>query len=134
MKVLLTGHDGYIGSVMMPVLQAAGHQVVGVDTFYYSDHHPKSMNNGRRVIDLDIRDLTPELLEGFDAFIHLAALSNDPLSQINPELTFAINHKASIQIGENGKGGRGSALSLCINVQRLWCCKSGRAGNGKDQA
>ena len=103
MKVLLTGHDGYIGSVMMPVLQAAGHQVVGVDTFYYSDHRPKSMKNGRRVIELDIREFTPELLEGFDAFIHLAALSNDPLSQINPELTFAINHKASISVATLAK-------------------------------
>ena len=103
MKVLLTGHDGYIGSVMMPILQAGGHKVVGVDTFYYSDHRPKSMKNEYRVIDLDIRDLTPDVFEGFDAFIHLAALSNDPLSQINPDLTFEINHKASVHVAKMAK-------------------------------
>ena len=98
MKVLITGHDGYIGSVMVPILQAAGHEIVGMDTFFFSNHYSKPINTGILELHHDIRDFIPEGLDGFDAIIHLAALSNDPLSLINPELTFEINHRASIRI------------------------------------
>ena len=103
MKVLITGHDGYIGSVMVPVLQAAGHEIVGMDTFFFSNHHSKPINTGILELHQDIRDFVPVGFEGFDAVIHLAALSNDPLGEINPELTFEINHKASVKMAELAK-------------------------------
>jgi len=103
MKVLITGHDGYIGSVMVPLLQAAGHEVVGVDTFFFSNHHFEPISKAILELHLDIRDFVPEEFEGFDAVIHLAALSNDPLSEINPELTFEINHRASVSMAKLAK-------------------------------
>jgi nucleoside-diphosphate-sugar epimerase len=97
LKVLLTGYDGYIGSVMMPALQAAGHDVVGLDTFFFANH----LNNHLR---RDIRDGIGEEMEGFEAVIHLAALSNDPLGELDPQLTYEINHKASVRLAQAAKG------------------------------
>ncbi len=103
MKVLVTGHDGYIGSVMIPVLRAAGHEVVGADTFFYCDHLPRRRNNGFLELDQDIRDFVSAGFEGFEAVIHLAALSNDPLGELNPELTYEINHKATLRMAKLAK-------------------------------
>jgi nucleoside-diphosphate-sugar epimerase len=90
MRVLVTGHHGYIGSVTAPLLADAGHDVVGLDTFYY-----RGCDFGRDEkvpsIDMDVRDVRAETLAGFDAIVHLAALSNDPIGDLNPELTYAIN-------------------------------------------
>ena len=108
MKVLVTGHDGYIGSVMVPALRAAGHDVRGVDTFFYADA-PDAAASGERGrirpwdVHGDIRDLAPELFDGFDAVIHLAALSNDPIGELNPELTHEINHRASVRLAQLAK-------------------------------
>ncbi len=98
MKVLLTGHDGYIGSVMVPMLIAAGHEVVGVDTLFFSNHKAEPRRKSMLELQQDIRDFVPAGVEGVEAVIHLAALSNDPLSQINPELTYEINHRASVRL------------------------------------
>ena len=95
MNILLTGHDGYIGSVLAPMLQAAGHTVRGADTFFYAPESLRSQANGALK---DIRDLTVEDLDGVEAVIHLAALSNDPLGELNPQLTYAINHQASVRL------------------------------------
>jgi nucleoside-diphosphate-sugar epimerase len=84
MNILLTGCDGYIGSVMKPMLEEAGHKVRGVDTYYFS----------MGAYGQDIRDCYFPVNK-FDAVIHLAALSNDPMGELNPELTFEINHKAT---------------------------------------
>ena len=100
MKVLVTGHDGYIGAVMVPVLQAAGHQVVGVDTGFFSDGRHEAMRNGFLNIRKDIRDLVLKDFTGFDAVVHLAALSNDPIGELDPELTHEINHRASLHMAE----------------------------------
>jgi nucleoside-diphosphate-sugar epimerase len=100
MRVLVTGHNGYIGSVMVPVLQSAGHEVVGLDTFFFEDCSLNMEEEDRQVPALrkDIRDISVSDLKGFDAIAHLAALCNDPLGDLHPELTHDINHKASVQL------------------------------------
>ncbi|MER7174798.1 NAD-dependent epimerase/dehydratase family protein [Streptomyces mesophilus] len=98
MRVLLTGHQGYLGTVMAPVLTAAGHQVTGLDAGLFADcvlGPPPADPQGHRV---DLRDVTAEHLAGVDAVIHLAALSNDPLGSLAPELTYDINHHASVRL------------------------------------
>lgn len=102
MRVLVTGHDGYIGTVLTPLLAEAGHDVVGLDTGLYS---AGSMGPVPSVpsISADIRDVEPSLLEGFDAVVHLAALSNDPLGNLDPDLTYDINHRASVRVAESAR-------------------------------
>jgi len=99
-KVLVTGHQGYIGSVLCPLLREHGHAVVGLDTGYFDGcdfmDPPVAVHTIRR----DVRDLTAADLEGVDAVIHLAALSNDPMGQLDPTLTDAINHNGSVHLGE----------------------------------
>ena len=103
MKVLLTGHQGYIGSVMAPMLQAAGHEVTGLDSHLFERctfGEDEPVVAGLR---LDVRDVQPEHLEGFDAVIHLAAISNDPVGDLNPSGTYEINHAASVRLAEVAK-------------------------------
>ncbi len=120
MKVLLTGHRGYIGAVMTPMLIEAGHDVVGLDADLYRrcTFAPGGELADVRSIEKDVRDVVAADLEGFDAVIHLAALSNDPLSDLNPDLTFAVNHRASVRIAELAKQvgvGRFLFASSCSN-------------------
>lgn len=107
MKLLLTGVEGYIGCLLAPYLQARGHEVVGLDTGYYRDgwlFSDKSLVPGfPRTINRDIRDITSEDVKGIDAVVHLAELSNDPLGENVPELTFQINHEASVRLAELAK-------------------------------
>ena len=98
MKVLLTGHHGYIGSVTEPVLRAAGHEVTGLDTLYYEGCDLVPAEEGARTLRLDVRDVRPEHLHGFGAIVHLAALSNDPLGEFTPELTREINFEATVAL------------------------------------
>ncbi|MBA2127612.1 NAD-dependent dehydratase [Hyphomicrobium methylovorum] len=105
MKVLVTGHLGYIGTVMTPLLVAAGHEVTGCDSDLYERC---TFDAGGKIIPLpnlkkDVRDINASDLKGFDAVIHLAALSNDPLSNLNPDITYAINHRASLRLAELAK-------------------------------
>ena len=99
MKVLLTGHHGYIGSVCGPLLADAGHEVVGLDSLLYRGCDLASAPE-RPIATLarDVRDVGPAELEGFDAVVHLAALSNDPLGDFSPELTREINYEATVAI------------------------------------
>lgn len=103
MKVLVTGHRGFIGTNLVPILLAEGHDVVGLDTDLYRfctyGDEPVSIPS----INKDVRDVEPEDLKGIEAIVHLAALSNDPLGNINPDLTYDINHKASVRIAEIGR-------------------------------
>ena len=103
MKVLVTGHNGYIGSLMVPMLQAAGHGVVGLDNYLFQDCTFGGQTPDIPSLRLDIRDVEAGHLEGFDAIIHLAALSNDPLGDLNPECTYEINHLASVWLAKLAK-------------------------------
>lgn len=103
MKVLVTGHDGYIGSVMVGVLQRAGHAVTGLDTYFYEGCDFGDPAPVVPSIRKDIRDVGPADLEGFDAVIHLAALSNDPLGCLDESCTYDINHLGSVSIAKAAK-------------------------------
>lgn len=107
MKILITGTEGYIGARMAPIFTARGHDVVGLDVGFYRDGclylDPVGIPTGPRTIYRDLRTLQPSDFEGFDAVVHLAELSNDPLGQNRPEITFEINHKGSIQIAKAAK-------------------------------
>jgi nucleoside-diphosphate-sugar epimerase len=100
MRLLVTGHDGYIGVIMTRVLQEAGHDVVGLDTSYFRDCTFGRRPDSIPVLERDIRDVTPADLRDFEAVVHLAALSNDPLSDLNPELTYEINYRASVRLAQ----------------------------------
>jgi nucleoside-diphosphate-sugar epimerase len=103
MRLLVTGHKGYIGTVMVPMLLGAGHEVVGLDTdlFQQCTFCPGIQDVEELLVDL--RDVRRADLEGFDAVIHLAALSNDPLGDLNPEITYDINHAASVRLAQLAK-------------------------------
>jgi len=107
MKLLLTGVEGYIGCLLAPYLQARGHEIVGLDTGYYRDgwlfSDGKLVPGFPRTINRDIRNIQPEDVKGLDAVVHLAELSNDPLGENVPELTFQINHQASVRLAELAK-------------------------------
>ena len=105
MRILVTGHLGYIGTVMVPLLLDQGYDVVGCDTDLYTRC---TFPQGGKIADIpamakDVRDVTARDLRGIDAIIHLAALSNDPLGNLNADLTYDINYKASVQLAKNAK-------------------------------
>jgi nucleoside-diphosphate-sugar epimerase len=100
MRVLVTGDTGYIGSVMVPVLEAQGHAVTGLDTGYFDGCLLHESRPAPRRLRADVRDLQPSALEGFDAIVHLAALSNDPLGDLNAAWTFDINLEGSRRLAE----------------------------------
>lgn len=105
MKILLTGHAGYVGTVATGVLTEAGHEVIGLDTGYFVPCHTEGLEpiDPVRTIAKDVRDITAEDLAGFDAVVHLAALSNDPMGDLAPELTAAINRDATIALARIAK-------------------------------
>lgn len=107
MKVFITGVEGYIGALLAPMLAERGHQVTGTDTGYYRDGWLYSDNKHMRtfpaLINKDLRRITEGDLRGFDAVVHLAELSNDPLGQNNPEVTFKINHLGSLELAKKAK-------------------------------
>ncbi|SDI66806.1 NAD-dependent epimerase/dehydratase family protein [Nonomuraea jiangxiensis] len=98
MRILLTGHQGYLGSVMVPVLLEAGHEVIGLDSGLFADCVLGPVPDDPPGHAVDLRDVPAELLAGVDAVAHLAALSNDPLGSLAPELTYDINHHASVRL------------------------------------
>jgi nucleoside-diphosphate-sugar epimerase len=104
MRVLLTGAHGYIGAVTYSTLVAAGHDVTGADVFLFDgcDLHGVTAPTAE-IVRLDVRDVVPSDLEGFDAVVHLAALSNDPLGDLRRELTFEINLEGSLRIARAAK-------------------------------
>jgi len=103
MRILLTGHKGYIGALAGPILHSAGHDVVGLDANLFAGCDFGEPAPPIPDVQNDIRSLTKADLDGFDAVVHLAALSNDPLSNLDPALTYKINHKASVRLAELAK-------------------------------
>jgi nucleoside-diphosphate-sugar epimerase len=103
MRVLLTGHKGYIGAVAGPLLMAAGHQVVGLDTDLFAGCDLAVPSSEIPQIRKDLRNLTKADLDGFEAVVHLGALSNDPLGNLDAGLTYDINHYASVRLAELAK-------------------------------
>ncbi len=103
MRILLTGHKGYIGAVAGPIMQSAGHDVHGLDTDLFEGCEFGRQAESIPEVCEDIRDLTRRNLDGFDAVVHLAALSNDPLGNLDAEITYDINHRASVRLAELAK-------------------------------
>lgn len=103
MRVLVTGNEGYLGTVMTEVFTAAGHDVVGLDAGFFAPCILGPAPIDPPTIKADIRDVTAEQLVGFDAIAHLAALSNDPLGNLTPDLTYEINHHASVHLARVAK-------------------------------
>ena len=100
MRLLVTGHLGYIGTRLTPMLLDAGHTVLGVDSDLYRrcTFGPEDAIADVPTVAADIRDVTRDHLDGVDAVLHLAALSNDPLGDLKPDLTYEINHEASVRL------------------------------------
>jgi nucleoside-diphosphate-sugar epimerase len=103
MKILLTGSRGYIGTVMAPMMVRAGHDVVGLDTDLYRRSTFGPWKEAIQTVVKDVRSVEAADLRGFDAVVHLAALSNDPLGDLNPQLTYDINHVASVRLAQVAK-------------------------------
>jgi nucleoside-diphosphate-sugar epimerase len=104
MKVLVTGTEGYIGSLLAPLLMHQGHEVLGVDTgFYKAGWLYNGTDLTAKTLNKDIRHLTASDMEGVDAIVHMAELSNDPLGQLAPNITYDINHKGSVHIAKLAK-------------------------------
>jgi len=103
MRVLLTGHRGYIGTVLVPLLTQRGHEVTGLDSGLFERCAFGEETEIIPWIRKDIRDATEDDLRGYDAVLHLAGLSNDPLGDLNPELTYEINYKASVRLAKLAK-------------------------------
>ena len=105
MRVLVTGHEGYLGSVLVPRLVDAGHEVVGLDTGLFADGTIGPVPADVPALRVDLRDITKEHLAEVapDAVMHLAALCNDPLGDLDPELTYDVNHRSTIRLAKAAK-------------------------------
>nr|WP_042177686.1 SDR family oxidoreductase [Kibdelosporangium sp. MJ126-NF4]CEL12757.1 UDP-glucose 4-epimerase [Kibdelosporangium sp. MJ126-NF4]CTQ93517.1 UDP-glucose 4-epimerase (EC 5.1.3.2) [Kibdelosporangium sp. MJ126-NF4] len=125
MRVLLTGHQGYLGTVMAPRLVAAGHEVVGLDSGLFASCVLGPQPADPAGFAVDLRAVTAEHVSGVDAVIHLAALSNDPLGSLAPELTYDINHHASVRLARLAKDA-GATRFLYAST----CSVYGAAGDG----
>jgi nucleoside-diphosphate-sugar epimerase len=123
MNILLTGSRGYIGSVMAPFLVEAGHKVVGIDTDLYRHSTFGRWREEIHTVVKDVRDLELHDLVGFDAVVHLAALSNDPVGDLNPQGTYDINHRASVRLARLAKAARVSRFAFASS-----CSNYGAAG------
>ena len=104
MRVLLTGSEGYLGCLLGPDLLDDGHDVVGVDTGFFRNGWPyRGVDRTVYTIDQDVRRLTVEDLRGFDAVVHMAELSNDPLGDLLGTVTYEVNHLGSVRLAELAK-------------------------------
>jgi nucleoside-diphosphate-sugar epimerase len=126
MRVLITGHRGYIGTVIIPMLLSSGHDVAGLDSDLYEGcTYAGGVAVAVPSLRRDVRDVMLEDLKGFDACIHLAALSNDPLSELNPPLTRDINHGGSVRLARLAKQAGVRRFLLASS-----CSNYGSAGDG----
>ena len=125
MRVLLTGSDGYVGAVARTVLEAEGHEVVGLDTALYAGCDLGAAPPPPE-LRLDVRDVAEEHLDGLDAVVHLAALSNDPIGELDENLTYAVNHEATVRLAELARA-RGSERFVFASS----CSMYGASGSGQ---
>ena len=124
MNVLVTGNLGYIGVVLTELLLDRAYNVIGYDTDYYCGCEILEFNQNIKQIRKDIRDVSPEDLEGIDAVIHLAALSNDPLGELSPTLTEEINYLATIKLAKLAKA-RGVSRFVYASSQSMYGVSEG---------
>jgi nucleoside-diphosphate-sugar epimerase len=103
MRIMVTGDLGYIGSVLVPKSIERGHEVVGLDVGYFKDCNLTNDSNGYKRITCDLRDVVKSHFDGIDAVIHLGGLSNDPLGELSPNITYEINHRATVKFAEIAK-------------------------------
>jgi nucleoside-diphosphate-sugar epimerase len=124
MRILVTGHKGYIGTVMVPMLLGAGHDVVGLDSDLFRQCTFRPGIHDVPDLRLDLRDVQAKDLAGFDAVAHLGALSNDPLGDLNPDITYDINHVASVRLARLAK-----EAGVARFVYSSSCSSYGQAGD-----
>src|SRR5438552_2102774 len=103
MKILVTGHRGYIGPHLVNLLKEHGHHVTGVDSGYFDQCAWEPLPQADKEIHADFRTLSGHDLEGFDCICHLAAISNDPMGDLDPQLTFDTNREGSIELARRAK-------------------------------
>lgn len=127
MRVLVTGNRGYIGAILTPLLSRAGHDVVGLDADLYRDcgYAPGGALPDIPTITKDVRDVVRADIQGFDAIIHLAALSNDPLGDLDENITYSINHRGSVRLAQMAKAAGVKRFLFASS-----CSNYGRAGDG----
>lgn len=125
MRVLVTGHQGYLGTVMVPILRERGHEVVGLDSGFFAECVLGQTPDDPPGLAVDLRDVTVDQLANFDAVVHLAALSNDPLGALVPRITYDINHHASVRLARLAK-----AAGVRRFLYASTCSVYGAAGDG----
>jgi nucleoside-diphosphate-sugar epimerase len=125
MRILVTGHRGYIGAVTAPLLRAAGHEVTGLDTLFYEGCDLQPDEAQVPALRVDIRDVRAEHLKGVDAVVHLAGLSNDPLGDLSPGLTRDINFEATVGVA---RAAREAGVARFVFASS--CSMYGTAGTG----
>ena len=127
MKILVTGTEGYLGSLLAPVLTERGHNVTGVDTGYYkAGYLYNARGNVPRTLAKDVRHVTLDDLRGHEAVVHMAELSNDPLGELDPDITYEINHKGTLHLATTAK-----AAGVKRFIYMSSCSVYGVATNGE---